>query len=69
MQTITIEVRCDFELSNRDESEKIMIEVAREKAQELVTTAALMAGRRQPSVVVQCGDFFSELHPVDVVKE
>jgi hypothetical protein len=69
MQTITIEIRCDFHLDNRAESEKIMLDVAKEKANEIVATAALLAGKRQPQCSIQCGDFFSVVEPVNVSNE
>lgn len=69
MQEITIQIRCDFHLDQRTECEAIMLDLAKEKAEEIIATAAMMQGKRPPSVSIQCGDAFSVVEPVDAVKK
>lgn len=66
-QTITIELRVDFDTKNKKIKEPIILEAAKEKAKELLTLAALMADSRPPQISLQCGDFFAETKDIELV--
>lgn len=66
MQTITIELRVDFDSIDKREKEEVMLEMARVNAKELLAQAALIAGKRAPAITLQCGDFFADTKQVEL---
>lgn len=66
MQTITIELRTDFDTANKKEKEPIMLKIAQQMARELLTKAVMIQDRRAPQIMVSDGDFFSETKDVAI---
>ena len=66
MQTITIELRCDFDTANKEIKEPIMLKIAQQIARELLTKATMIQDRRAPQIMIASGDFFSETKDVAI---
>ena len=66
MQTITIELRIDFDTIDKEVKEKVMMQLARQAAKELLASAAMIAGKRAPRISLQCGDFFAYTENVEL---
>lgn len=64
MQTITIELRVDFDTANKKTKEPIMLGIAQQMARELITQAMMIRDKREPQIRIECGDFFSETEEV-----
>ncbi len=60
MQTITIEIRIDFDTANKPQKEPVMLKMAQQTARELLTKAMMIQDQRAPQIMINCGDFFSE---------
>lgn len=66
MRTYTIELRADFvEESKHD----ILLEAAREKARELLSTALLLKDKREPQISLECGDMFERNKDLEIMGE
>jgi len=68
MQTITIELRVDFDTVDAKLKEPIMLDLAQQKARELLTDALLIAGKREPQIMVTSGDFFATTKEIGLFK-
>lgn len=66
MQTITIELRIDFDTANQKQKEPMMLKMAQQAARELFTRAMMIQDRRAPEIMINCGDFFSETKDVAI---
>ena len=66
MQTITIELRTDFDTSNKKIKEPAILKIAQNIARELLTKAMMIQDQRAPQIMISCGDFFSETSDVAV---
>lgn len=66
MQTITIELRIDFDTANKKVKEPVMLKMARQVARELITKAMMIQDSRPPAIMISDGDFFSETKDVQV---
>ena len=59
MQTITIELRIDFDTANKRIKEPLMLDAAKELCHQLVTQAMLLKDSRSPQIKLECGDLFA----------
>ena len=59
MQTITIELRIDFDTTNKKVKEPIMLDAAKGICEMLVTQAMMLRDKRAPQIKLECGDFFA----------
>lgn len=66
MQTITIELRVDFDTANKKIKEPVMLKMAQQMARELLTKAMMIQDSRAPEIAVISGDFFSETKDVAI---
>jgi hypothetical protein len=55
MRTYTIELRCDFQ---DEEKYELVLEIVREKAREMLTTAIMLKDKRDPQISFSSGDMF-----------
>lgn len=69
MQEITIQLRVDFERDRKEECEAIMEDAAKTAAKHLLTTAAMIAGKRSPQVSLQVGDMFSTTKEIELAND
>jgi hypothetical protein len=65
-QTITIELRVDFDTCNKKEKEPIMLAIAKQCAKELITKAMMIKDSREPQIIISDGDFFCETREVQM---
>jgi hypothetical protein len=68
-QTIIIELRVDFDTANKKIKEPIMLKKAQQVAKELITFAMLIKDKRDPTIALSDGDFFSETKEVQLFDE
>jgi len=66
MQTITIELRIDFDTANKKIKEPAMLKIAQQLARELLTKAMMVQDQRAPTIMISDGDFFSETKEISV---
>lgn len=66
-QTITIELRVDFDTINKKVKEPIMLEMAQELARQLLTQACMIADMRSPQITLQCGDLWSTTEDIALI--
>ena len=59
MQTITIELRIDFDTANKKIKEPLMLDIVKEHAEQIVTQAMMLKDSRSPQIRLECGDFFA----------
>lgn len=57
MKTYKIELRVNFQDKTRYDA---ILEIVRESARELLTTAMLLKDKREPRIAVQAGDLFMQ---------
>lgn len=68
-QTITIELRVDFDTVNKKTKEPIMLQMAQQAAKELLTQAMMISDTRKPEITLQCGDLWSTTEDIKLVEE
>ena len=64
MQTITVEIRVDFQ---DEEKYKVMLEATRATARELLTTALMLKDKREPQISLQSGDMFERNKELEIM--
>jgi hypothetical protein len=65
MQTITIELRVDFDTRTKKDREKIMLDIATESARQIFCQAQMLCDTpREPQIRLECGDFVSETQEI-----
>ena len=68
-QTITIELRVDFDTANKKTKEPIMLQMAQQAAKELLTQAMMICDQRRPEISLQCGDLWSTTEEIKLVED
>jgi hypothetical protein len=68
MQTITIELRVDFDTRTKKEREGIMLKIAEESARQMYCQAQMLCDtQREPQIRLECGDFVSETQEIKLL--
>lgn len=63
---VTITLRVNYDTEGRKEREQITLDACKDAAQTLLATTAMIAGKRKPRVMIQCGDMISEVQSVEL---
>ena len=63
---VKITLRVNFDTEGKAEREKITLEACKDAAQVLLTTTSLIAGKRKPRIMIECGDMISEVRNVEL---
>lgn len=63
---VTITLRVNYDTEGRKEREQITLDACKDAAQNLLATTAMIAGKRKPRIMVQCGDMISEVQHVEL---
>lgn len=66
MMEVTITLRVNFDTEGRKEREQITLDACKDAAQNLLATTSMIAGKRQPRIMIQCGDMISEVQRVEL---
>lgn len=69
MQTITIEVRIDFDTANKKIKEPIALSICKGYAKEILTKFMMIKDTRDPQISISDGDFFSTTNEVMLFDE
>jgi hypothetical protein len=68
-QTIVIELRVDFDTTNKKVKEPIMLDIAKTLAAQLLTQAMMIKDTREPQITLQCGDLWSTTEDIKLVEQ
>ncbi len=63
---LNIKLRVDFDTANKAIKEPMLIEMVRQAARELLTSAVLMSDARAPSIAVMGDDIFIGQREIEV---
>lgn len=66
MMEVTITLRVNFDTDGKKEREQITLEACKDAAQVLLATTSMIAGKRKPRIMLQCGDMISEINNVEL---
>ena len=64
MRTYTIELKADFQDEDKHD---VLLQVAREKARELLSMALLLKDKREPQIAFQTGDMFERNKDLEII--
>jgi len=63
---VKITLRVNFDTDGKAEREQITLDACRDAAQTMLATVAMLAGKRKPRVMIECGDMISEVQNVEL---
>lgn len=63
---VKITLRVNFDTEGKAEREKITLDACRDAAQVLLATTSMIAGKRKPRIMLECGDMISEVKNVEL---
>ena len=63
---VKITLRVNFDTEGKAEREKITLDACKDAAQVLLATTSMLAGKRKPRIMIECGDMISEVKNVEL---
>ena len=63
---VKITLRVNYDTDGKEERERLTLDACKDAAQVLLATTSMLAGKRKPRIMIECGDMISEVKNVEL---
>lgn len=63
---VKITLRVNYDTDGKEERERLTLAACKDAAQVLLATTSMLAGKRKPRIMIECGDMISEVKNVEL---